>query len=283
MNASRHLAPELLFGYEHQLLTPEEVTAVHAHIADCKECRVELAASLDAAAMARDFQAALAPARSPRFPRWIVYAAAAAIAAIIFGITFAHGDRQVESALRAGRIAVPPFVQELNPPPEVLMGAADSGHNELLSPRGTAVLSERPVFEWKPLGPGSTYQVHIYDDQGAPVAESPALEEARWEADRPLPSGVNLQWQVSAIQGEQKITLGKAPETPAKFRIVDAATAKQLQALTRSNPGLLRLAVVYGNAGLIEDARRALRQETATHPGDNQRQRLLDSLSGFGR
>jgi hypothetical protein len=284
MTASRHLAPEQVFGYEHQLLTPDEVRAVHAHIAGCEECRGELAGRIDIGPMARDLQAELRVAPANRVPRFLAYAAAAAaIAAIVFGIAVQRGDREVEAALRAGRIAVPAFVEELNPPREVLMGARNSAENELLAPRGTAVLPGRPVFQWRALSPGWTYQVHVFDANGAALAESPNLEVAKWEMDRPLPSGLTLQWQVTATRGEERQTLGRPPESPAKFRIVDAPTADRLQSLARSNPGRLRLAIAYGGAGLLENARQELREDIAGHPGDVARQRLLENLSGFGR
>jgi hypothetical protein len=178
---------------------------------------------------------------------------------------------------------VPMFVQELNPPREILMGPGDTARNELLSPRGTAVLGDTPLFKWRSIGTGWRYQVHLFDATGTPFAESPSLEVPQWKADRALPSGSTLQWQVTAMNGEQRETLGRPPESTAKFRIVDAPTAERLQTLERSRPSRLRLAIAYAHAGLIENAREELRVDIADHPGDAARQRLLESLSVLGR
>jgi len=258
VTASRHLAPELVFGYEHQLLTPDEVQSVHAHIAVCDECRGELAGRVDVDSLAQDLRAELQAKPTKRLPSLLMYAAAAAaIAAIVFGIAVSRGDREAEAALRAGRMNVPSFVAELNPPREVLMGAPDSAEQELIGPRGTAVLAAKPLFKWRSLGEGWTYQLHVFDGRGAALVQSPTLQASQWEADLLLPSDVTLQWQVTAMRGEERRTLGKPPESPAKFRIVNASTAERLQALARSNPGPLALAIAYANAGLVENARQA--------------------------
>ena len=282
MNPSSHLPPESLFGYEHQLLTPDEVRGVHEHIAQCEECRSKLAERLGAATMESDLRAALGAAgpRTNRTARmWLAYAAAAAILATI-GLTvwFERRDRSVEDALRTGSIPQPEFVKELNPPREVLMGRDTPASAALLSPKGTAVLSQQPSFLWKQLGEGWNYKVQVFALDGVPAAESPDLATTAWICDRVLARDRTYEWQITALRGNEHVTLEKPPEAPARFRIVDASTAARLQGLAAGKSTYLQLAVEYGRAGLLDDARREMRQAIEQHPGQPALERLLDSL-----
>ena len=282
MNLSSHLPPEYLFGYEHQLLTADELRKVQAHIAQCEDCRKELARRIGVETMERDFRVALGQAQPPRrmtTRAWLGYAAAAAIlVAIGLAVWLQNRDRTVQDALRTGSIPVPAFVKDLNPPREVLMGQTGRASATLLSPKGTGVLSQQPAFLWQSLGPGWTYKVQVFGLDGALAAESPTLTATTWNCDRALDRERTYEWQVVASKGDERVTLEKPPESPPRFRIVDASTAARIQRLVAAKPAHLRLAVEFGRAGLLEDARREMKEAIERNPGDPALERLRDSL-----
>ena len=59
MNAADHLGPEIQFGYRNQLLTPEELRLVDAHLSTCAACRDALARDMDVNGMAASLRAEL--------------------------------------------------------------------------------------------------------------------------------------------------------------------------------------------------------------------------------
>jgi hypothetical protein len=282
VNLSSHLPPEHLFGYEHQILTPDELRSVHEHIAQCEDCRKELARRIGVETMEPDLRNALAGAKPPRRVAsrvWLAYAAAAAILlAIGLAVWLQNRDRTVQDALRSGSISIPGFVKDLNPPREVLMGQTADKPASLISPKGTGVLSRHPSFLWRSLGDGWTYRVQVFDSDGALAAESPALTATVWNCDRALAREQTYEWQLIAFRGEERVTLEKPPESPARFRVVDASTATRIEKLVAAKRTHLELAVEFGRAGLLEDARREMAAAITQHPADPAIERLRDSL-----
>src|SRR5579864_5059410 len=84
VNSAGHLPPELLFGYQHHLLSPEELRSVHDHIGVCEVCREQLADAMNVDEMISDVRSSLALERRPPW-RYLPYIAAAA--AIVVTLT----------------------------------------------------------------------------------------------------------------------------------------------------------------------------------------------------
>ncbi len=281
MNPSDHLRPETLFGYEHQLLSPEELREVHYHIAECTACRQALARRMDVDGMITDVRAAM-PAPSQTGWSLVRYAAAAAIVLLAAGAFWlAHRSSEpavVEGALRTGRILLPAFLDQLGPTSQVLMGGAGASAATLLSPKATAVLEPAVEFQWQPISGEWTYQVRVFSLTGEPAASSPEISQTRWTAN--LSRGSDYQWQVTATRGAERVTLPPPSETAPRFRVLDSAAAERLRDLARRQPGEhLLLGVEYGRAGLIDDARRELTEASHLDPKRTAIRDLLQSLA----
>lgn len=288
MSTTDHLRPESVFGYEHQLLTPEELRAVHAHIAVCADCRATLARRMDLDAMAADAHSAIASPPQPAVWHYARWAAAAAILLVsttaiwlVRRTSPASGEpAAVQAALRTGRIEVPAFLKELAPAPQVLMGAPGAvSAAQLLSPKATAVLGPIVEFRWQPVEGQWTYQVRIFSLSGDRVASSPEIRDNQWICDRNLAPGSDYQWQVTATRGAERITLPPPSDTAPRFRVLDLASATRLRDLARRQPEAhLLLGIEYGGAGLLDDARRELAAAERLEPGRTQIRGLLQSL-----
>lgn len=282
MSTPPHLRPELVFGFEHQLLTADELAEVQAHIAACPDCRQILARRIDLNPMVDEMRTAFAaPAPAARF--FSRFAAAAAIL-VLAGATawFARHTEadSVQEALSIGHIPLPKFVAQLADSHQVLMGEAGRSSPQLLSPKATAVFGPRPQFEWQSLNGAWTYQVRIFTLDGDPAAASPKVRETRWICDRDLAPGSDYQWQVTATRGAERVTLPSPADTPPRFRVLDSATAARLRDLSRRQPDAhLLLGVEFGRAGLLEEARRQLSEAARLKPSSVPIRQLLQSLT----
>jgi hypothetical protein len=284
---SDHLRPETLFGYEHRLLTPEELTALFAHTAQCADCRLALGARMDVNEMAADAHSLLAsPPQSAvrQFPR---YAAAAAALVVVSAAAFWYSRHPaaptesptVEQALRTGHVELPQFLGELRPQPQVLMGGPDAPPAQTLSPRGTAVAGLPVEFRWQPQYGDWTYQVRVFTLTGDPVTTSPEVITPHWSCQQDLKAGADYQWQVTAVHGSERVTLPGPSEAPPRFRVLDSASAERLRELARRQPvDHLLLGVEYARAGLLDDARVHLTEAARLAPGRPEILGLLHSL-----
>ena len=279
---SGHLSPEDIFGYEHQLLLPRELVALEAHLTGCPQCRGRLARQMGVEVMVDSVRESLSP--NVRTTHYWRYAAAAVLAmAAGFWLTHRKGDVDepgpVQMALREQRIAVPAFLQELKPAHQILMGEKVPATVRLLSPAAIAVAGPRVVFKWQSADRQWRYQVRVFDAEGQPVLSGPETRETEWSTDRGLAAGSTYQWQLTAIRGDERVTVPPPSETPPKFRMVDAGTAARLRTLAHKQPNAhLLLAVEYGEAGLLEDARRELTEAIRSNPSRTELQAIMRNL-----
>jgi hypothetical protein len=292
LNGAGHLPQEAMYGYENRLLTASELRVVHDHVAVCGDCRARLAGRLRADEAAADLRASFGlEARRSAPIRW--WAAAAALVAAVSGavwwagrraapVSFAAGTAEqarVRAALRTGRLPLAPFVKDLTPAPETLMGEAPARPPMRLSPAGTGVLDGAPRFSWGPVAGSAAYRVRVFSAAGEPVAESAELSRPEWIPDRPLPAGATYQWQVEASGGEEPVTIPEPPAATPRFRVLDPAAAARLRALVKARPREhLLLAVEYARAGAIDEARSELQEELAESPSREDVRRLLRAL-----
>lgn len=174
----------------------------------------------------------------------------------------------VQLALQSHKLERAPILDRLVSRQGVLLGApAEPAGFDLLSPMGTAVMEDRPTLSWKPL-PGTTrYVVSIFDENFSKVAESPALTSPSWQPDSPLARGRIYNWQVVArIRG----TIVRTPMPPApeaRFEVVSAKIAGQMETARRDHPrDHLLLAVLDAEAGALDDAANELDLLSATDP-----------------
>lgn len=163
--------------------------------------------------------------------------------------------------LESGRIPLPDFVKDFARPVD----------GEFLSPVGTAVLSGRTTFRWRPIEGESSYRIRVSRLDSSVVVESGEISGTEWTPDTDLPAGSTYQWRIRTRQG-------MLPQAP-RFRVVDAATSARLRDLAEKRGGVhLLLAIEYGKAGVIDDARRELKEELKTTRHAEAIGRLMRSL-----
>jgi hypothetical protein len=304
MNAADHLGPEIQFGYRNQLLRADELRLADAHLSICGACREALARDMDADGMVESLRAELeSETRRRRWPI-VPFAIAAAVlvaasAAIWFSI---HRQAQIDLAnlhdretpkeqaatdniLRSGRLPLPDFVKDLTPPRQVLMGKSTGEPSlELISPAATAVMSGRPTFRWKRLEGDWTYVVRVFRPGFDVAAASGEIPTSEWTPGADLAPGGTYEWQILAQRGSERVTFPQPPRAPPRFRVVDSATSERLRELAKNRGGAhLLLAVEYGKAGLIEDAKRELEAELQHSEDAASVERLIESLDAKDR
>jgi hypothetical protein len=170
-------------------------------------------------------------------------------------------ERQaLDLAIASQRLDRSPVLDRLIAKPGVLLGGTPEKRSfDLLAPMGTVVLTDQPVFRWTPLPGATTYVVSIFDEHFEKVAESPAVTGAEWRASTPLPRGKVLNWQVSATVRGTSIHAPKPPAAEARFEVASQEVAGRIEAIRRDHPGNpLLMAVLYANAGALDDAEEAL-------------------------
>jgi hypothetical protein len=186
---------------------------------------------------------------------------------------------RVRAALAAGEVAVPPEIAALAGRSETLTGAAAPGFR-LVTPVGIAVLQDRPVLAWEPLGGADSYVVGLFDDRGQPVGRGIEVRGPAVTLTDPLPRGRVYRWQVTAHQGPALVTTPAPPEPVACFKVLDQGAADALLRLERAQPDShVLLGVLYLQAGVVEDARRHLRAVPADDPQAALARRSLERLA----
>ena len=155
-----------------------------------------------------------------------------------------------------------------------------------VSPRATAVSSATPAFQWTALRGATAYRIRIVDDRLVTVAVSEPITTLTWRPEAPLPNRRVLSWQVEATTPEGARTTPAPPLAEARFTVLTPTErAKVSQALATAGGSDLASAVVYAEAGLYDDAERALTRVLAANPASPVAVALKAELSRrrFGR
>lgn len=186
----------------------------------------------------------------------------------------------VKQTLTSQQIRTPETLSELIGKSGVLMGPADPGHPiPLLSPVGTVVMRDRPVFRWRALDGAEGYVVKVYDADFNEVAASPLLTQTTWTSTRSLQRGQTYSWQVMARAGGKEIFSPVKPAPDAKFMVLNHKKAGELiQAKSAGGNSHLTLGILYAQAGLLEDAEREFQALLHANPQSALVQKLLRSV-----
>jgi hypothetical protein len=98
--------------------------------------------------------------------------------------------------------------------------------------------------------------VEIFDERLQLIAESPALSAHQWRPTVPLPRSQVLTWEVRLDEDGQNTIAPRPPDPPARFRI---ASATAIDA-ARATESALEAALIYAREGMIDEARRKMRE-----------------------
>jgi hypothetical protein len=187
----------------------------------------------------------------------------------------------VKRALTNQQLEKSPSLAGLTEPGSLVIRGGDKEGDRfsLIEPIGKVVLSDHPTFRWSRLDGATSYVVEIYDDKFAMVATSSQLTDLSWTAPQSLQGGAAYSWQVKAIKDGQEFITPRAPAPLAKFRILDQAKANELvQARRNYASSHLALALLYTQAGLLDEADRELRALQKANPNSAIVNDLLTNL-----
>jgi hypothetical protein len=191
--------------------------------------------------------------------------------------------RAVERALKTQQLEAPESLAAVSGGAETLRGGGGRGVSfPVLSPVGTAVLTDRPTFSWRALSGASSYVVSVYDRDFRKVAASAPQAGTEWTAARPLARGQVYSWHVSASREGQEVTSPEQPAPEAKFVVLDGAKAEELSRAGQVYKGShLTLGTLYARAGLLDEAERELQTALRENPGSKVALKLLLSVQAL--
>jgi hypothetical protein len=189
-------------------------------------------------------------------------------------------QRMVKEVLTDQRLEESSALAGLNRTASSLMGGDEQGNKFLVTePVGKVMLADRPPFRWSPLTGATGYVVEVYDEKFNLVATSSQLTGNSWTAPQPFKRGGVYPWQVKAIKDGQEFRSPRPPAPQAKFRILDQAKANELAEARRAYASShLVLALLYAQAGLVDEAEQELRALQKNNPNSAIVRRLLASV-----
>ena len=192
-------------------------------------------------------------------------------------------DREVmQRVLLSGRLEVPAF-RDLQRPRGTLMGGGtpeDLARVRILAPVGIVVESDTPVFHWS-TGQAGESRVSVFDEQFRLVTESGWVTKTEWRTPKPLPRGSRYSWQLTMRRNGTEVVLPSPPASEARFRIISAGEAQELQRARHTSPrSSLLLAATYARMGLVAESESELLQLKNENPGSRLAAGLLESLHG---
>lgn len=193
-------------------------------------------------------------------------------------------QEMIKNALTSQRLEKSPLLVGLVRPDGLLRkgGPKQGAKFSVINPIGIVMLSDRPTFRWSPLEGATGYIVEVYDDKLNQVIISPQSADTSWTASHSLKRGEIYSWQVTAIKGGEEIISPHPPAPLAKFRILDQTLANELvQARRAYASSHLTLALVYTQAGLLDEAEQEFRALQKANPNSTISRRLLANLQAM--
>jgi hypothetical protein len=195
----------------------------------------------------------------------------------IRGLDSGQFEQKVRAALTDGAVTVSPDARELRSSSGTLMGSSTAAEGfRLIGPMGRVVEMDSPPFRWQPLNGAASYKVGVYNESFQLVAESPELKATAWTPNVSLPRGRVYQWQVTATVDGKEVVSPKRPAPDAKFKVVDAVHANEIQQARRTagNSHLL-MGIVYANAGMVAEAQREFQALLQKNPNSEIAKKLI--------
>ncbi|MGH9768317.1 MAG: zf-HC2 domain-containing protein [Blastocatellia bacterium] len=195
-------------------------------------------------------------------------------------------QQMIKGALTTQQLEKSPLLAGLVQPDSVSMRGGDNQGNlfSVIKPVGKVMLSDRPTFQWSPLEGATGYIVEVYGAKFDLVASSSQLTGASWMASQSLKRGGIYSWQVKAIKGAEEFISPRPPAPQAKFRILDEDRANELARARRAYASShLTLALLYAQAGLLDEAEQEFRALQTANPSSASSRRLLVNLQTMRR
>jgi hypothetical protein len=149
----------------------------------------------------------------------------------------------------------------------------------VVRPYRSSVATARPRFEWTAVPNARSYRVAVFDEQFEEVTHSDALTSTTWTPAKPLPSGTDLSWHVTADTPDGEVSSANAGTAEALFRVLDAneTAALNRELALHEDSNLLR-GLIYVRHGLVHDAEREFQELAAQNPSSPVAANLLKTL-----
>ncbi len=191
----------------------------------------------------------------------------------------------LKEALAGRRLERSSQLKGLGRPGSALMSSeAEGGEFSVLDPTGNVLLTDRPTFRWSALDGATGYVVEVYDEGFNLLAASPQLTARSWAAPQTLPRGKIYSWQVKAVKDGQEIKVPRPPAPQARFRVLDRAKANEIARAKKAYPSShLTLALLYAEAGLLNESERELRLLQRANPNSELARSLLRQVHSLRR
>lgn len=186
----------------------------------------------------------------------------------------------IRKTLLGQRVNKPAILDALGARAEAgLRGSTGDVAFDVISPVGTVVESDRPLFRWSALHGADSYSVVIFDYQFNRVVQSASLSTTQWTPPLALRRGATYFWQVTAVADGKEILSPGAAAPEAKFAVLGEGEAEELKRARLSVPDShLTLGVLYAQAGLLDEAEREFQLLVEANPKSLAALKLLRSL-----
>ncbi len=194
-------------------------------------------------------------------------------------------QQAVKKALATHELVRPAALDELAAQRITLLNeGADAVPFALSAPVGVVTLAERPTFHWRPLAGADSYTVAVFDADFNRVVQSAPQATTNWSSPVALARGRIYFWQVTATRAGQEIVSPVAPAPRARFKVVDADKAREIEQTQRTRPGShLVLGILYADAGLLAEAERELQSLVNANPRSQVALKLLRQVRSWQR
>jgi hypothetical protein len=189
--------------------------------------------------------------------------------------------QEVETALLARDLVMPSVIEAFDRSPAALRG--DSKHSEsfnIMSPYSTLISDDQPTFRWTALGGATHYIVSVYDGDLNLVNASEPLTNTNWLMPSHLKPGVLYTWVVTALKDSKQI-VAPAPPGRAEFKVMEKSVLVKLHRRIETLSSPTAQAVLYADAGLLDQSELKLRTHLNSHPGDEQAKELLHIIKSW--
>jgi hypothetical protein len=190
-------------------------------------------------------------------------------------------QQEAEAVLLARDLVMPSVIENFDRSPAARRG--DSKHPEsfnIISPYSTLISDDRPIFRWTALNGATHYIVSVYDGDLNLVKTSEPLTNTNWLMPSHLKPGVLYTWVVTAFKDGKQI-IAPAPPGRAEFKVIDKSELVKLNRRIEALHSHTAQAVLYANAGLLDQAEQKLRTYLNSYHDDERAKELLQIIKSW--
>jgi hypothetical protein len=192
--------------------------------------------------------------------------------------------QSVKGVLLAQNIERPTVLSEIAGEASSLRGTVAVGPSfKLLSPARTVIANDRPTFNWTSVVGATSYRVQVVDSNNREVANSGELPSTstQWTLMKPLARGIVYTWVVTAVVNGQDMITPSASEPEMRFKVLDEATLREINALQQRTRSHLALGILYARAGLRVEAEREFQTLVKQNPNSTVARQLLSNIQSW--